>query len=151
MPSSLLFPKWGSITTGIEVAKAQTMICKGTKWPSTYQSVNSGSLFCPQEVNKAFGLSTRDLEPFLWHEGHRNQLSFSGGGPVGQSVKRKEHLVDMIVWFVTYQCSIQSVLRWLSSLYMNWFGLIDFKHYQLPTVIIMTVYTRWMILPSLPA
>jgi len=29
MPSSPLFPKWGSITTGIEVAKAQTTILRG--------------------------------------------------------------------------------------------------------------------------
>lgn len=65
MPSSLLFPKWGSITTGMEVTEAQTMICEGTKWHSTHQSVNSGSLFHPQEVNKAFSSSTRDLEPFL--------------------------------------------------------------------------------------
>lgn len=65
MPSSPLFPNWGSVTTGIEVAAAQTMICEGTKWHSTHQSVNSGSLFHPQEVNKAFSSSTRDLEPFL--------------------------------------------------------------------------------------
>lgn len=46
------------------------------------QSVNSGSLFHPQNMNKAFSSSTRDLKPLLWHKGHRNQLSFGGGGPV---------------------------------------------------------------------
>lgn len=85
MPSSQLFPKWGSLTAGTEAAAAQAMIGKkgGTKWPSTHQSVNSGSLFHPQEENKAFRSSTGDLEPLLRHEGHGDQLSFGGGGPAG--------------------------------------------------------------------
>lgn len=92
MPSSQLFPKWGSLTAGTEgVSAARTMIWekthkkqkKRTTWPSTHQSVNSGSLFHPQEVIKAFRWSTGDLEPFLRHEGHGDQLSFGGGGPAG--------------------------------------------------------------------
>lgn len=54
-----------------------------TTWPGTHQSVNSGSLSHPQEVIKAFRWSTGDLEPFLRHEGHGDQLSLGGGGPAG--------------------------------------------------------------------
>lgn len=70
---------WGS--------KAQMIICKGIKCCSTHQSVNSWSLFHPQNMNKAFSSSTWDLKPLLWHKGHRNQLSFSWWGPVRQNAR----------------------------------------------------------------
>lgn len=72
------------------------MICRQTKWHSTHQSMNSGSLLHPREVNKAFSSSTRDLEPLLWHKGHRNQLSFSGGGPVGKQARKLGYLTDVM-------------------------------------------------------
>lgn len=63
--------------------KKEEKKCGETTWPGTHQSVNSGSRFHPQEVIKAFRWSTGDLEPFLRHEGHGDQLSFGGGGPAG--------------------------------------------------------------------
>lgn len=85
MASFPLFPKWGSITAGTEAAEARTLTCKGTKWSDTYRSVNPRSPFRPQEANKAFDSSARDLEPLLRNKGHGDQLSLGGGGSEGEA------------------------------------------------------------------
>lgn len=85
MASSPLFPKWGSITAGTKAAEAQRRrFARGQSGPTPTGTLIQEVLFRPQEVNKAFDSSARDLEPLLRNKGHGDQLSLGRGGSEGK-------------------------------------------------------------------
>lgn len=133
MPSSPSIPKVGQHHHGDGGDEGTDDDLQGSRREaSTHQSVNSGSLFHPQEVKKACSSSTWDLEPFLWHEGHRNQLSLGGGRPAEGGTGALV-LADMMQFDWLHECYV----------YTGWSTICEFL-FILPsrlTVMISLIYT----------